>query len=133
MNKLRRRLYNFAYSSRLWAEKKSSYNTYLCGMCARSSANLYKRLKRYRFNPKIHCSRVGYGGHVFLSCSGYIIDVTATQFDSSYPKVLIYKSSSKFVESIHVGLQISFKCLRDFRWWQYRMCWPKDQMVTCDE
>lgn len=56
----------------------------LCGLCLRSSVQLFLAAKYFDINIKV----VGGYGHCYTMCDGYIIDITATQFGEA-DRVLI--------------------------------------------
>ena len=58
----------------------------LGGFCLNSSYLIFKTLKKNGFNPKIIINEE----HSFILCDGYIIDISAYQFNSkleNYPKI----------------------------------------------
>jgi hypothetical protein len=92
---LLRKVRKIATTSRTWAEKKSPQNLDLAGMCAISSRHLYKELRRAGITAYLACN----GGHCFVLLGkdmkvAVVVDVTATQFDEHYPKVMIRKLST---------------------------------------
>lgn len=56
----------------------------LCGLCLRSSVQLFLAAKYFDINIQV----VGGFGHCYTMCDGYIVDVTATQFGET-DRVLI--------------------------------------------
>lgn len=67
---------------RRWAERRA-WDDELCGMCARASAQLWRRLRRAGIKAMLgyaerHRNRSPC--HVFVLCDGLVVDVTATQF-----------------------------------------------------
>lgn len=56
----------------------------LCGFCDRASVQLFLAAKRHNIDGvKIVCG----WGHVYNIYDGYVVDVTATQFDHSFDSV----------------------------------------------
>ena len=91
------RIKHIAENVREWAEEKQKnaseydacydWSSDLCGMCAICSYELARRLNRAGFHPKIIVNEI----HTFVKVKSYIVDITATQFESDYPKVVIKK------------------------------------------
>lgn len=85
-----------ASNTRKWAEKyrtqeHQDFGSDLAGMCGIAAYELFKRLDKAGLKPK-YC----FGdGHAFVKCDGYIVDVTATQFDDGHPEVTIRPTRSK--------------------------------------
>jgi len=83
-------LRNIAYRVRRKMEKLQQKNDFCCWgknldcMCAIASIELFDILSDLNLNPKI---AIGFC-HAFVSCQGFYIDVTATQF-GPYPKVMV--------------------------------------------
>jgi hypothetical protein len=73
------RLIRIASNVRKWAEKARPRNRpkNLEFMCGRASGELFKRLAAAGFNPTIVIGAC----HAFIECDGYVLDVTATQFN----------------------------------------------------
>ena len=90
MNK--EKLRDIARDVREWGEsvvsEDSDYCNDLCGLCARASYELYKKLRKKKI-PAVFV--IGYG-HCWVEVAGLLIDVTATQFwGMKKRKVLIEK------------------------------------------
>jgi hypothetical protein len=56
--------------------QKESLPTNLCGLCLRSSVQLFLAAQYFGINIQV----IGGDGHCYTMCDGHIIDVTATQF-----------------------------------------------------
>lgn len=89
-----------AKNVRKWAERKARRDRFrdsLCGLCAIASAQLFKELVNHGFSPKIHQSNGGWGSHVFVTVNGFLVDVTATQFEIDDEVVVKrYRRSAKW-------------------------------------
>ena len=84
----RQRLRRIAFRLRLKLEKDKSLEKNMWGACGIASILLSKRLSRMDIPHQIAYS----GDHAFvLTHNGYIVDVTATQFDG--PRTVVRKSS----------------------------------------
>jgi hypothetical protein len=93
------RIKRIATNVRKWAEKKQieawdngeswKYTKDLNCLCAIASWELFKRLKRAKFDPEMCFSD---HGHAFILCNKLLVDVTATQFNSRAG----YQSKIKF-------------------------------------
>jgi hypothetical protein len=86
------RLLSVGKQVRAWAEnvaEKEQFPSDLCGLCARASAQLHKRLLMKNQSSEI----VFVDDHVYvrlmLDDVQYVFDVTATQFNVALPKVLL--------------------------------------------
>lgn len=122
-----------AQQTREWAEKKAkkeyfTYGSCLCGLCAIASAHLFKALKKQGFDPQIHMAEhlFGDGSHVFITADGFLIDVTATQFEIK-KKVVVrpYKSSRKWFWK----KQKTFNSISELAKHQYEEGWESSQRV----
>jgi len=83
---------------REWAERvqenmPESSSTSLQNMCAPTSILIYQYLKDKANDIKIYDNR----RHSFVVADGWIIDVTATQFNEDFPKILIHELENKNV------------------------------------
>lgn len=80
---------------RSWAESTQAefhqWHDNLCGMCVICSYILYKKLKKAGYKPYF----VSTWGHAFIELDGYILDVTATQFNLA--RILIAPKDSSVV------------------------------------
>lgn len=66
--------------------EEEGYDSDLCGLCAIASVWLFQDLKKNGFKPIICVSREKdtWGcWHVYLEVDGYVVDITATQFNIS--------------------------------------------------
>lgn len=63
----------------------------LCCWCAICSYEIFKRLKQAHFSPVFVDVETGYGGHCYVKCAGYLIDVTAQQFNRRHPPVIVVR------------------------------------------
>tara|TARA_Y100000310_G_C20551514_1_gene748328 strand:- start:357 stop:785 length:429 start_codon:yes stop_codon:yes gene_type:complete len=79
------KIHALAVETRQWAERfreqhKNHFQRNLQGMCAVTSAYLFKRLTDEGLYPKIGYARARFVGHVFVICNGLVVDVTASQY-----------------------------------------------------
>lgn len=81
VERVARNLYNY-YS-------KEYSDPTLEGYCAILSAKLHKRLARYDVSSSFLYHSNEWGGHVFLRVEDSFVDVTARQFDTDLPPVVI--------------------------------------------
>jgi hypothetical protein len=104
---MRNKLLSYARKARRWAERleEKECEEYDCfprdlgGYCVIASIYLYKLLRDAGLNPRVIFNE----DHAFVVCQGYLIDVTATQFnfcfkndelatiDDPHPKVECFK------------------------------------------
>jgi len=120
---------------RLWAEELvKQYNDSgfwyddLCGMCAITSAELWKRLKNAGIEAEI-CMRIGmYGSHVFVESGKYVLDVTAQQFSHRNSKITIRPKRLAQVHDYWLADK-RFKSARSLLAWQKKEDWPIEQQA----
>jgi hypothetical protein len=83
---------------RRWAELARTkrnirrWDSDLFGACATASTRLLIYLRRRGIKATVHMN----DGHCFIKAGGYILDVTATQFDEMSPKVLLTRHSTRW-------------------------------------
>ncbi len=85
------RLKQLARQVRRWAMRNRAKYHSTCrldGMCAITSARLFIQLRNAGFHDTKLCVTKE-DDHAFILCSGYVVDVTATQFDSHYKAVVV--------------------------------------------
>ena len=59
-------------------------------MCAIASLHLYLLLRKNDYPAKIiEIDGDILGGHCYVICGKYMLDVTATQFSTKYPRILV--------------------------------------------
>jgi hypothetical protein len=120
--------------SREWAENaRPDVSETLCGMCAIASADVFRRLKVAGFKPEIWFKP----DHSFVHVKGYIVDVTATQFDSRYDKVIVIPIEQAMLDSLWsdgIGdedcIEFRAKTLRAAAVFQEESDWPEHQRIT---
>ena len=69
------------------------YKEDLAGMCAIASRALCTVLRSHGYRAKFVLAQYGLGSHCWVELDGWIIDITATQFESNYPPVHIVSIS----------------------------------------
>jgi hypothetical protein len=68
----------------------------LAGACAIASYTLWRVLRRRGHKADfIACYYTDYSAHCWVELTGYIIDLTATQFDPDHPPVRIFPAHKK--------------------------------------
>jgi hypothetical protein len=76
-----------------YREQKKLWKEDLGGMCAIASYLIFDILKENEYEPTlVHAEINPIGGHCFILCNDYLIDVTATQFGEK-EKVIVKKYS----------------------------------------
>lgn len=93
----------------------------LGGMCGIASVMLHKALMEEGIAADIVCN----SWHAFLEYNGYIIDITATQFD--VPKAVFIKKRAK-KEGEYWQCHHRFHSWEDFVAYQKKVGWPEDQI-----
>lgn len=86
------KLFAVATQTRQWAEQQSKLfgmPPTLDGMCGAASVHIVKALKEKGIQSEIALA----DGHAFVLSSGYVVDVTATQF-GEFPPVLVQLRST---------------------------------------
>jgi hypothetical protein len=135
-NPSRKQLTPIAKQVRLWAEeliKRYGRDTGwwtedMCGLCGIASAELWSRLKEVGIGADL-CVWIGVvGGHVFVETGDYVLDVTATQFGSSNPKVVIYRKRLARAHPYWNAVR-RFYSVQQLHAWQKREKWPIEQQV----
>lgn len=121
-----------ARNVRRWAERYAEENDHPCdlnGVCAIAAGEVWKRLKALNANPVL-CIAI-YNppafAHCFVECSGYLIDVTATQYKG--PKVLVRRKELAQSQSSHWVATWKCKTISDFYKEQVKEKWPDEQTV----
>ncbi len=67
-------------------------DTTLQGYCAICSYAIWKYLKKMKLNPEFRLKEVTWEAHCYVLCDNHIIDITAKQFGSKFPNVVIRKN-----------------------------------------
>ena len=102
-----------------------------CGWCARASARLFNALTAAGFNPRLHIAESDEGGHVFVTVRGYVVDITATQFDNELedpePVTILERDISK--DYWFYNTTKTFKTVTDLQRYQKKVGWPDHQTV----
>ena len=83
---------SIAKDTREWAEEISvqyedSDEEHLSCLCAITSFEIFTFLLSYGFKPEFVHNRC----HCFVEVNGYIVDITASQFNSKLPKIIVRK------------------------------------------
>lgn len=119
--------------------KRSNYFPSDCaGLCGIAAARLFQRLKKHGYVPKIAYSQ----NHCFVLCNGYIVDVTATQFNGEfettptvvvaidYVKRLLREYGTEAHEDLYYWIPTkTFTSIRSFILWQKRTGWDTQQIA----
>jgi hypothetical protein len=131
---MRKRIFSTASDVRIWAEEyalKNHFRTDLCGLCAKASAELYRKYTEVGISCVIHSAKYYNSGHFFnVVANEWLVDITASQFGQSnitiigkWPLPSIYdecwwwKSNTQF-QNIKVALLH-----------QMENKWPKHQLI----
>jgi hypothetical protein len=81
----------------IWTKDNSDVDKWnLAGACAIASYSMYRALIKLGYNPKFIVADSGCGCHCWVEIDSYVIDLTATQFNMTLPKVLISNKNSYF-------------------------------------
>jgi len=98
---LYQRLYKIAKKVRIWAEtvndKHGLWDDDLCRGCGVCSYIIFVRLDKLGYKPRFIWSDYG---HCFIICQGFLIDVTATQFEGFEGQHIFIESSLPYYEGI---------------------------------
>jgi len=116
-----------AQGVRYWAEAKSNRDD-LSGWCAKCSAELHRRLEKEGIYAEIHLCDTEWGSHVYLVVEDHIVDVTATQFSSFYPDVMIRHQREMDGEEFFTTTE-TFKSVDKLRELQKKNKWPSYQIA----
>ena len=98
----------------------------LGGFCARASAILSWELRRVSIPHKI----VHSSGHLYIECEGYVVDITATQFDDLYGRTLIRPRAKMRDEDGDWWYTTKrFDTIIQVLRWQEKNLWPMEQRI----
>ena len=120
-----------ARNVRRWAEQYAKENKHpgdLTGMCAIASGEMWRRLKVLKANP-VFCIAI-YNpprAHCFIECSGYLIDVTSTQYYG--PKVMVRRKELARSQADHWVATWKGRTVSGFHTQQVEERWPSEQTV----
>ena len=103
--------------------KKESFGKDLCGLCARASAELFKRLQKNGYKPYFCFSEA----HCFVLLNNYILDVTATQFGRKSIEIIPFNQFKR--QYWYLGKGCKHHSLKQAKRIQKRYNWPKDQLI----
>lgn len=123
-----------AYNARRQAEKRASetgFSSDLHCFCARGSAILFRHLKKMGFRPKIVMSTDGHWAHVWVRCSGYLVDITASQFDQDDVMIVPMKRVPQewyWISSATEQVK-EFNSVEDLQVDQIHKHWPVEQVA----
>lgn len=67
----------------------------LCGACAIASLWVFQYLKERKHSPIFVMVEENHCAHCWVRCKGFTIDLTATQFDITYPDVLVIQTQDE--------------------------------------
>lgn len=121
------KLYNIARACRKRIEKYAKdfyFPDNLEELCAISSATLFEEFKKHGIKAKI----ISNSFHCFIRIDDKIVDITATQFGTHYPKILIQKAE-EFKKNIYYKEEYSFTSIKKLYNWQYKREWPNRQLA----
>jgi len=93
----------------------------LSGMCAIASFYLFRLLKKNGYKPAFAINE----GHAFVVCGGYVVDVTATQFDQK--RRVVVRLLSNIDSNKHSFWQIDEKHYSEAMIQKALSSWPSDQ------
>ena len=125
-----------AQGTRAWADRNvenmDTFHHDLCGWCARASAELMIRLRR---NASLRNIQIAFNPmHAFVIINGdTVVDVTATQFGSRYPQILIGSTSELQKLAAYWDPDDVFDCVAAARGYQQKLRWPIHQQITPDQ
>ncbi len=123
-NEVREQVEDFAF--------KNDFDANLEGLCSIASTMLFEQLKKNGLKPVLHVAidkpltpQTYHFYHVFVSVSGYVIDITASQFDTAsenYPNVLIKKEGTFSRGSWQWKTFVKFRNSKELVEWQKKEC-----------
>lgn len=99
---------------------------YLEGHCARASAKLHVALSTHKVESSFLYHHSEMGGHVFLRINDHFVDITARQFDSDLPSVII-KSLDNHGGCYYWKDVMDVSTLRELIAVQKQHKWPSEQ------
>jgi len=101
---------------------KFAYDKYLCGLCAIASDTLKEVLLDIGVNAIVVTGEFNGFMHAWVQLDDTIIDITASQFKSRYPKILITKPGKRFYKFYKLNKDIP----------QTLHTWIEDQRPTAE-
>ncbi len=125
------RIIELATKAREWAVEQENigwiYGPRLKGLCAITTARLFTMLQEAGIKAVIVTNRK----HCFLTTNGYLVDVTATQFDGVTEEVVVRKVASLKSTSVPYYWQPQFRLnsVEELAMHQAELSWPLYQQV----
>jgi hypothetical protein len=119
---------------RKWAELQSIESRMpanLEGMCARASAELFRRLSAVGVRAELHAYEDGYGAaHVYTVVEDIVLDVTATQFSKlrKHPVFTMHLREAEAMYPWYVSCEV-FHTITDLVKWQKKTEFPANQVA----
>lgn len=72
-----------------WVANNQDVGNDLCGACAIASYTLWRALRAIGRQARLVAVEGGFSAHCWVELSGYVVDITATQFGG--PKIAIFR------------------------------------------
>lgn len=122
-----------AWEVRLWAEGYARFGDQddLNGLCAITSAELYRRLEKAGIVSEIHMWTwdLDESAHVYCVVDDHVVDVTATQFKQFRDtKVVIMHCKEAEAYDFYQTKEV-FETVEQLRKQQKKALWPSDQVA----
>lgn len=116
--------------TRAWAERVAKrtgeYPRDLCGMCAIAAGRLHKELRKAGFESVLAAN----SGHCFVLVKGYVVDVTATQFEGFERRKVVVERFMKVHWHEHWNINKTSTSRREMRQYQLAEGWPSAETVA---
>lgn len=95
--------------------------------CAIVSASLSVALHRRRIKHRIHYAGAGWGCHVFVVVDGYLLDLTAKQFNDNIEPI-VFRPLEKREREWYWKTKYTFANAKELIRFQHKTDWPEDQI-----
>jgi hypothetical protein len=105
---------------------KEGFGWGLAGLCCRASADVFRALKKAGFSPTLVLADC----HGWVELDGWIIDITATQFERLKARRVHVASSGSYRGEHWADHPRRFQDVEEARRTQVKLGWPYDQTIT---
>ena len=125
------KIIELATKAREWAVEQQKigwiYGPRLKGLCAITTAHLFILLQESGIKATIVTNRK----HCFLTTNGYLVDVTATQFEGVTEEIIVRKVASLKSTGVPYYWQPQFRLhsIEELAMHQAELMWPEYQQV----
>ncbi|MBC8739739.1 hypothetical protein F6X40_23790 [Paraburkholderia sp. UCT31] len=125
-------LRGIATGVRSWAEEyarshpEQPFDLDLGGMCGIASARIHRLCETAGLEPLLHVS--ANDSHMFVTCAGFLVDVTATQFREASP-VIVRPYANAPSEPDYWRTGRTYASVSEAKSYQVDADWPFEQLI----